>query len=461
MGIFRTKPAKFESTPSKLIHCLTGIDLIFIGIGGIIGAGVFVITGVAAATLAGPAISLSYAIAGLVCLFTAFAYAELASSIGGSGGAYGYAYASMGEMIAWVIGWILLLDYFMAISVVAIGWSSYIQDALSAINISLPNILIKNPQEGGLVNLPAVFIILLLGSILTLGVKKTARFNEAAVIIKFVTIAVFIAVGFSHIKTANWVPYMPFGLTGVMGGAALVFFAFVGFDIVATAAEETRDPRHDLPIGIIGSLVICTIIYIVIALVLTGITHYSDLNVKSPIANTLLNLGHPISAGLIAVGAIAGLTSVILISIYALSRITYAIARDGLLPRYFAKLDHHTETPVRIIVIISILSSLLAGFTPIANAAELVNMGALAAFLSVCVCVIVLKITKPNMPRPFRSPFTPLFPLLGIIAIGYLMSHTPLLSWILFLSWIAVGIAIYFMYGYSHSILAKKHKSSH
>ncbi len=460
MDIFRTKPAKFESTPSKLIHCLTGIDLIFIGIGGIIGAGVFVITGVAAATLAGPGISLSFALASIACLFTAFSYAELASSLGGSGGAYGYAYASMGEILAWIIGWILILEYIMTSSVVAIGWSGYIHNVFEAMHISLPPLLLKSPLEGGIVNLPAIIIILILGSILTLGVKKSARFNEIAVIIKFLTIVAFIGVGITNVKISNWTPYMPFGFKGVMAGAGLVFFAFVGFDIVSTAAEETKNPKKDLPIGIIGSLVISTIIYIILALVLTGMTSYTNLNVKSPIAHTLLQLGHPITASLIGVGAIAGLTTVILISIYALSRIFYAIARDGLLPRYFAKLHEETETPIRIIVIMSIICAILAGFTTMGSAAEIVNLGALSAFISVCFGTIVLRITKPNMPRPFRMPFGVLFPTLGIISCAYLMTHTSWVSWGEFVLWILFGIVIYFLYGIKHSKLAKKSKAN-
>lgn len=454
-SLLRTKPAVHHSE-TKLKRCLSAFDLTLLGIGAIIGAGIFVLTGVAAATKAGPAITLSYVLAGIACSFAAFAYAELASAVGGSGSAYTYGYVALGEIFAWIIGWDLILEYAISVCAVAIGWSGYINNALNSIGIYLPAAFIKSPSEGGIVNMLAIFIILLLSGILSFGVKHSARFNAFIVLVKLAAIALFIWVAIKHFNVHDWSPYMPFGWTGVVQGAALVFFAYIGFDAVSTASEEAEHPQRDMSIGIIASLIICTVIYIVVSGLLTGITSYTTLNNKSPVAETILNLGHAAAAGFIAVGAIAGLTSVVLIFIYGLSRIIFAISRDGLLPSFFSKVNRITHTPTRTIALATLIMCPIAGLLPIQEVAELVNIGTLAAFVIVCTGVIILRQTKPDLPRPFRVPFSPLLPILGILSCGYLMVNLPLVTWIRFVVWMMIGFIIYFSYSRFHSKLSRQ-----
>lgn len=453
MSLFRTKPIKVSPATINLFRCLTAFDLTLLGIGAIIGAGVFVLTGIAAAKYAGPAIILSYVISGLACLFSALAYAELATSIGGCGSAYTYSFASFGEFIAWIIGWDLLLEYTMSVSAVAIGWSGYVKDLLFAMNIHLPDMLQKNPFEGGLINLPGVIIISILAALLCIGVRESSRFNAAIVFIKLFAITIFIAVASYNINVNYWNNFFPYGWTGVMNGAALVFFAYIGFDAVSTAAEETINPQRDLPIGIISSVIICTLIYIIVAALLTGIVPYNTLNVSSPVASSLLQIGHPIAAGIIAVGAIAGLTTVMLVMYYGLTRVCFAISRDGLLPPFFSRIHPRTHTPVRIIVISGIIIASIAGLIPIGEAAELVNIGTLAAFTLVCAGVIILRWTRPDMPRPFKLPLNPIVPLLGIFFCIYLMIHLPMITWLRFIIWMIIGLIFYFIYSKKHSVL--------
>ena len=316
MNVFRTKNVDSLEPKNELKRCLNATDVTFMGVGAIIGAGIFVLTGIVAATHTGPAIVLSYVVAGLACVFVALSYAELAASIGGCGSAYGYAYAGLGEIIAWIIGWDLLLEYGLGISTVAIGWSGYVENALSAIGISLPQALAKSPFEGGIIDLPAVLIILALAGLLCIGTQESSRFNKIIVLVKMLAIGVFISIALFHVDLNNWQVFMPFGWQGVMTGGALAFFAYIGFDAVSTAAEETIEPQRNLPIGIISSLLICTVIYIIISGLLTLIAPYNTLNVKSPVSEVLLRLNHPIAAGLISAGAIAGLTTVMLIFSY-------------------------------------------------------------------------------------------------------------------------------------------------
>lgn len=460
MTYFRTKPLdSIEAKDGQLKRCLNATDVTLMGVGAIIGAGIFVLTGIVAATHAGPAIVLSYVVAGLACIFVALSYAELAASIGGCGSAYGYAYAGLGEIVAWIIGWDLLLEYGLGISTVAIGWSGYVENALAAMGITLPEALTMSPFEGGLIDLPAVLIILGLAGLLCLGVKESTRFNNVVVFIKIIAIAVFIGVALFHVDLSNWKVFAPFGWDGVMTGAALAFFAYIGFDAVSTAAEETKDPQRNLPIGIIISLLICTAIYIAVAALLTLIAPYTTLNVKSPVAEVLLWLNHPIAAGLISAGAIAGLTTVMLVLFYGLSRIFLAISRDGLFPPTLARVNQKTQTPVTIILLSGTVIAITAGLTPIGKLAELVNIGTLAAFVFVCAGVIVLRFTKPDMPRPFRLGFHPLIPSLGIIFCLYLMASLPLETWLRFGVWMGVGMAVYFVYGYRNSRVQREAKN--
>jgi APA family basic amino acid/polyamine antiporter len=456
MSVLRTKPINADAyCDTGLKRCLNSIDLTLLGIGAIIGAGIFVLTGVAAATKAGPAIVMSYVVAGFACAFTALAYAELAASIGGCGSAYGYAYAGLGELVAWIIGWDLILEYGLATAAVAIGWSGYVNNALTAIGMPLPEILLKPPSEGGVMNLPALGIVLTLAALLSIGVRHSARFNAVMVLVKLMAITVFVAVASFNVQPNNWQPFMPFGWEGVMAGAALIFFAYIGFDAVSTAAEEAIRPQRDLPIGIIASLAVCTIIYIVVAGLLTGIAPYASLNVASPVAESLLQIGHKWAAGLIAAGAIAGLTTVMLVLYYGLTRVFLAMSRDGLLPPLFSTVNKSTHTPVRVILASGVLIASIAGFTPIGKVAELVNIGTLAAFVLVSGGVIILRHTKPDLKRPFRTPFSPLIPLLGIAFCVYLMLSLPAETWWRFWIWMAIGMVVYFAYSRSHSALAR------
>lgn len=460
--LLRTKPINtIDETPTdghSLKRCLKASDLILLGIGAIIGAGVFVLTGVAAATQAGPAVSLSFVVAGIVCAFSALCYAELAASVGGAGSAYGYAYAGLGEFIAWFIGWNLILEYALSTATVAVGWSGYVANALQAMNIHMSPALLAGPFSGGVVNLPAMLIVGALTILLCIGTQQSAKFNSAIVFIKLLAIAVFIGVALMHVQTTLWVPYMPFGLKGVMAGAAFIFFSYIGFDAVSTAAEESINPQRDLPIGIIVSLIICTLIYVAVAALLTGIVSYTTLNVESPVSQALLALKLNFAAAFVAAGAIAGLTTTMLVMFYGLTRVFYAISKDGLLPKVFSRVNPKTHTPITVILASGLLIMLAAGLTPIDILAEIVNIGTLAAFLAVCLGVIILRVRQPKLERPFKVPFYPATPLLGGLFCFYLMAHLHQDTWIRFAVWTALGIAIYFLYSINHSRLAVSNK---
>jgi APA family basic amino acid/polyamine antiporter len=455
-SLFRTKPLEtFPLREASLRRCLTAFDLTLLGVGAIIGAGIFVLTGIAAATKAGPAVIFSYVLAGLACGFTAFAYAELSSSIGGCGSAYGYSLAGLGELIAWIIGWDLLLEYGIACAAVAIGWSGYVNNALMAVGIPLPHALTINPFEGGIINLPAMIIILLITFLLCRGVRESVRANKIMVFIKLAVIALFIVLAAMHFNpAANWTPFLPFGWQGVAHGAALIFFAYIGFDAVSTAAEEAIDPARDLPRGIIGSLIVCTVVYIVVAGLLTASTHYTLLDVSSPIAFALLNMGYRFGGAVVALGAIAGLSTVILVMYYGFTRIFLAMARDGLLPARMAKIHPKSQSPVRIIVGVGIIMAIIAGVTPIERVAELVNIGTLAAFALVCLGVVIMRYTQPNLPRPFKTPFSPLVPTIGLVLCIYLMTNLSVITWISFVIWTVIGLFVYFGYSRKRSKLA-------
>lgn len=452
-NMLRKKPISNTKEHDGLVRSLTALDLTLMGIGAIIGAGVFVLTGIAAATKAGPGVVISYSLAGLASMFAALAYAELASSIGGTGSAYSYAYSGFGEFIAWLIGWNLILEYVMAVSTVAIGWSGYVANLFEAFHIHIPNAISHNPFDGGYINLLALGVILILSGLLCLGTKLSARFNAVIVTIKLITIAVFIAVAADNIQLDYYKVFLPFGWQGVMQGAALVFFAYVGFDALSTTVEEAVNPQRNVPIGIISSLVICTSIYIIVSFILTGIVPYTSLNVKSPVAEALLLIGHRTAAGLVAAGAIAGLTTVMLVMFYGLSRIFLAISRDGLIPRRVATIHPQTHSPVRIIMISGIVIAVISGIAPIDRAAELVNIGTLTAFTFVCAGVVVFRKTHPDLHRPFKLPLNPLLPLLGVISCVYLMLNLPMVTWWRFLAWTITGIVIYFAYGQRYSRL--------
>ncbi len=461
MQLLRTKPLKHFQEASGLKPCLHAIDLVLLGVGAIIGAGVFVLTGVAAATKAGPAIIISFLLSGLACALSAFCYAELSSSVGGSGSAYGYSYAGMGEIFAWIIGWSLILEYSIATATVAIGWSGYANSIFLSLGIHLPYYFITNPVHGGLINLPAVCIITAITTLLCIGVRESAKINNIVVFIKLMTIIIFIVVAAGHIKVENWSPFAPFGWTGIAQGAAIIFFAYIGFDAVSTAADEAIKPQHDLPIGIIGSLLICTLLYIAVAAILTGIAHYQTLNTASPVSDALLTLGCHFAAGVVSAGAIAGLTTVMLVMFYGLTRVFYAMSRDKLLPAVFSKVHPKTHTPLPVIIVSGIIIAFISGCLPIHIVAELVNLGTLSAFLMVSIGVIILRKKHPNLHRVYKVPFYPYTPILGAALCLYLMLNLSAHTWIGFLSWMILGLIIYFSYSYSHSKLHVKRKRTH
>lgn len=460
MNLFRTKPIGVDlAEDTGLKKVLGPFDLILLGIGAIIGAGIFVLTGIAAANYAGPAIILSFIVSGLVVAFAALSYAELAASIGGAGSAYSYGYASLGELVAWVIGWMLILEYSVAIAAVSVGWSGYVNNMLVALGISLPEMLAKTPSDGGWINLPAALIILLLGSLLATGARVSAQFNAVIVFVKVAAILLFIGVALFHVDSSLWTPFMPFGWEGVITGAASIFFAYIGFDAVSTAAEETRNPKKDLPIGILGSLAICTVLYMLVAALLTGIVPYSSLDVPSPVSDALLQVGVEWASGMIAIGAIAGLTTVMLVLYFGLTRVFFAISRDGLLPPFFSHINEKTGSPVHVIVLAGLVMASIAGFAPLGDIVELTNIGTLGAFAVVCAGVTVLRYTQPDLPRPFRTPLSPFIPVLGIISCGYLMTKLGSHTWTRFSLWLVVGLIIYFTYSHRHSKLATQEKT--
>jgi len=466
VGIFRTKTATPDDmAETGLRRVLSAFDLTFLGIGAIIGTGIFVLTGIAAATLSGPAVVLSFVVAGIACAFAALAYAELASAVGGCGSAYGYSYVAFGEIVAWIIGWDLILEYAVATAAVANGWAGYFNNALTAMGFGLPEALTKAPELGGLINLPAAGIVLMLMALLIVGVRQSAQSNTVMVAVKLLTIAVFVAIAAFNVDPANWNPFMPFGWyavgeegkpVGVLAGASIVFFAYVGFDAVSTATEEAKNPQRDVPIGIIASLVFCTVVYILVSGLLTGVVPYTELNVASPVAHALQLLGFNWASALVATGVIAGLTTVMLVLYYGLTRVFFAMSRDGLLSPFFAEVNPWTQTPVRVIVLCGVLIALVAGLIPLGELAELVNIGTLAAFVLVCFGVIVLRIRQPHLPRPFKNPLNPVFPLLGMLSCGALMAFLPALTWLRFIVWLLIGVIIYFAYSYRHSKLAEE-----
>ncbi len=462
--LFRRKPIAPHDHPQEMEKCLGAFDLFLLGVGAIIGTGIFVLTGVAAATQAGPGVMLAFIIAGLACGFAAFAYSELAATVGGCGSAYGYSYAAFGELIAWIIGWDLILEYGVTVAAVANGWSGYYNNALTAIGLGIPDHLTRGPfaPEPGLVNLPAMVIVLILTGLLMMGIKQSTRLNAGMVFVKLLTIAVFVGVAVFHVNPANWTPFIPFGwfdttesghTIGVLAAASLVFFAYVGFDAVSTAVEESKNPQRDIPIGIIGSLVFCTVIYIVVSGLLTGIVPYTDLNVPSPVAHALQQIGLNWASALVATGVIAGLTTVMLVLFYGLTRVILAISRDGLLPASLATINKTTHTPVKITVICGVGMAIAAGFLPLGVLAELVNIGTLFAFVLVCGGVIVLRFTHPDLPRPFKSPFGLTLPILGVLSCGALIAFLPFATHLRFVGWLALGLVIYFAYSMRHSKL--------
>lgn len=399
----------------------------------------------------------SFIISGLACAFAALCYAEFAAMVPAAGSAYTYGYAALGEFWAWIIGWDLILEYMVAVAAVAIGWSGYVVNLLSQIGIDLPKAFTTAPGTSpeSIINLPAILIIAAITGLLCLGIKQSAWVNNIIVLIKVAVVLLFIVLGVSHVNPQNWTPFMPFGWNGVMTGAAVVFFAYIGFDAVSTAAEEVKNPQRDLPIGIVVSLLVCTTLYIIVSAILTGMVPYTHFKeVSAPVAFALAQVGVKWGSAAVSVGAICGITSVLLVMALGQTRVLFAMSRDGLIPRFFSDVHPTFGTPVKTTLLTGTIAAILAGFTPISVVAELTNIGTLAAFVVVSASVIYLRKTRPELERPFKCPAVPIFPALSIVFCLYLIISLPLITQLRFVIWMFLGLIMYFSYGRKNSIIA-------
>ncbi len=461
------------NTGEHTLHRTLGkSNLILLGIGAIIGAGIFVLTGAAASQHAGPAVVISFIVAGVACAFAGLCYSEFSSMIPIAGSAYTYAYATLGEFIAWIIGWDLILEYLFGASTVAVGWSGYVTSFLKDFGIHIPDAFCNAPisydaaahtytATGAFLNLPAMAIVGIMTWLLVLGIRESANFNNVIVFIKVIVILLFLFFGFKYINSENWVPFIPentgtlgeFGWSGIVRAAGIIFFAYIGFDAVSTAAQEAKNPQKDMPWGILGSLVICTILYILVGLVMTGIVPYQSLNDPAPIAVAINATGDGLAwlRPLIKVGAIAGLSSVILVMLMGQPRIFYSMSKDGLLPASFSKVHPKYKTPYITTILTGVVAMIVAGLFPIGLLGELVSIGTLLAFVIVCGGVLVLRYKQPGLHRPFKTPLFPIVPILGMLSSLGLMYFLPLDTWIRLIVWMVLGIIIYFGYSRRHS----------
>ncbi|MFI1732812.1 amino acid permease [Streptomyces acidicola] len=485
--LFRTKKIEqslrdTEEPERALRKSLSALDLTVFGVGVIIGTGIFVLTGTVARNNAGPAVALAFVVAGVVCALAALCYAEFASSVPVAGSAYTFSYATLGELPAWIIGWDLVLELALGTAVVAVGWSGYVRSLLDNAGWHVPEELAGREGAHGFgFDILAALLVLVLTGILVLGMKLSARLTSLVVAVKVIVVLVVIIAGAFFIKTANYHPFIPktqpveaggdlhapliqlmfgwapsnFGVMGIFTAASVVFFAFIGFDIVATAAEETRNPQRDMPRGILGSLFICTALYVAVSIVVTGMEHYTKLTVDAPLADAFKSTGHPWYAGFISFGAAVGLTTVCMILLLGQSRVFFAMSRDGLLPRFFSQVHPKYRTPHRPTILLGVIIAIVAGFTSLGELAELVNIGTLFAFVVVAVSVLILRRTRPDLHRAFRTPWVPVIPVLSVLASLWLMLNLPAETWIRFGAWMLLGFVVYFLYSRTHSRLAQ------
>ena len=462
-----------ESTGNQLRRALTATQLTLLGIGGVIGTGIFVLTGVAAANNAGPALPLSFIVAGIGCTFAGLCYAEFAAMIPVSGSAYSYSYATLGEGIAWFIGWNLILEYLFAVATVSVGWSGYVVSLLDQWHLHIPDALSHAPLDqgadalhlrftGAIINLPAILIVAAIATICYIGIKQSAVFNSVIVTIKVTVIVLFILFGVSYINTDNWHPFVPpntgtwfvYGPSGILGAAGVIFFAYIGFDAISTAAQESKNPQRDLPIGILASLIICTILYVIVSAVLTGMVSYKELNVSAPVALALDKYpGLHWLGGWVKLGAIFGMTSVMLVMTIAQARIFFAMARDGLLPTFFGRVHPRFRTPSTGTVVTGVSAAVIGGLFPVGLLGHLVSIGTLAAFVTVCIGVLVLRQTRPDLPRPFRAPWPWFTCIAGALVCGLMMVSLGPATWVRLVVWTVIGALVYVLYGYQHSCL--------
>ncbi len=467
MSIFRTKSLKqliAEASESEkgLKRTLSSGALVALGIGAIIGAGLFSLTGIAAAEHAGPAVTLSFVLAAVGCAFAGLCYAEFASMIPVAGSAYTYSYATMGEFMAWIIGWDLVLEYALGAATVGVSWSGYFNKLLHQFGWELPIELSKSYADGGFINLPAIIIVCLLSLLLMRGTKESAQLNNFLVIVKVAVVLLFIALGWKFINPSNHIPFIPentgiygqFGISGIAAGAALVFFAFIGFDAVSTAAQEAKNPQKGMPIGILGSLVVCTILYVLFSYVMTGLVPYQQFEGDaSPAATAFKVTGYEfLQTGLI-IAILAGYTSVILVMLMGQSRVFYSMSNDGLLPKFFGDIHPKFRTPWKTNIFFMVFVSIFAGFVPVTDLGHMVSIGTLLAFTLVCIGVIVMRNKMPDAPRSFKTPLVPFVPILGVIVCGYLMYSLPKEAWLRLIAWMGLGVTIYFVYGKKNSKL--------
>ena len=476
MSLFAVKPLDLilaDAEHASLKRSLTASQLVALGIGAIIGAGLFSLTGLAAAQNAGPAVVISFALAAVGCAFAGLCYSEFATMIPIAGSAYTYSYATMGELMAWIIGWDLVLEYAVGASTVAVSWSGYVVSFLKDFGIDFPAQLAASPWEPvtlpgstvvlqGIINLPAVFIILLVSGVLIIGIQESARVNSVIVALKISVAILFIILGWSYINQGNYTPFVPantgefghFGWSGVLRGAGKVFFAFIGFDAVSTAAQEAKKPQRDMPIGIVGSLAVCTVLYIVFSHVLTGIVSYKDLNVAAPVAVAIDRTAYTWLRPAVKFAIILGFTSVILVMLLGQSRVFFSMARDRLLPKVFSDIHPKFRTPWRSNLLFMVFTGLFAAFAPLSALGDMTSIGTLFAFVLVCIGIMVMRRTHPERPRPFRTPWVPLTPILGIAFNLFLMYGLGLSNWIRLFAWMAIGLIVYFNYSRKHSVTA-------